>query len=72
MKTEWHYVPEVLFRSGNSTGPRLDNVRINRGPGKSDDVETAVRNGIFLVYPNSGGISGFNMPDYTLNQKWWK
>jgi hypothetical protein len=69
---EWNYVPQDLYRSGNSSSPRLDNVRINRGPGNSDDVKTAVMNGFVYVYPNSGGVSVFSMPNYTLNSKWWK
>jgi len=47
-------------------------VRINRGPGKSDDVKTAVMNGFVSVYPNSGGVSVFTVPNYTLNAKWWR
>ncbi|MEK8016946.1 MAG: hypothetical protein VSS75_008765 [Candidatus Parabeggiatoa sp.] len=71
MKKEWAYVPECLYRSGNSSSPKLDHVRINRGPDKDDDIATTVINGITYVYPNTGGISVFNTPDYTLSKKWW-
>jgi hypothetical protein len=30
-----------------------------------------ILNGITYVYPNSGGISVFNTPDYALSKNWW-
>jgi hypothetical protein len=62
MIKEWAYVPEDIYRSGNSTSPRLEHVKINQGPDKDDDVATSVINGITYVYPDSGGISAFNIP----------
>jgi hypothetical protein len=53
MKKKWGYVPEDIYRSGNSTSPKLDHVRINRGSDKDDDIATIVINGITYVYPNS-------------------
>lgn len=43
--------PENLFRLGNATGPRLDNIR------RPKDVDTTEINGILVVIANGKGIS---------------
>jgi hypothetical protein len=45
-----------LYRSGNSTSPRIDNVRLT---GENPDVQIVND----LVKPNSGGMSTFDDPD---------
>lgn len=61
-------VPVNLFRSGNASGPRLDNLR------DKDVTTTVVRVGdqdIEMVEP-AGGISTFDNYDQTRGGKWWK
>jgi hypothetical protein len=43
--------PEDLFRLGNATSPRLDNIR------RPKDVDTTEINGILIVIANGKGIS---------------
>ena len=45
-----HMLDEDLYRLGNSTSPKLHNVR-------ADDVNTYERNGIVMVVANGKGIS---------------
>lgn len=42
-----------LFRSGNTTSARMENVRVN-------DVTQVTEGGVVYVLPNSGGISTFS------------
>lgn len=52
MKIENLYMaPEDLYRLGNSSGPRLTNVR------RPKDIDTIEINGIFVVVSNGKGIS---------------
>lgn len=44
-----------LYRRGNSTGPRMDNVRPR-------DVKTFLKNGVVWVEGRSGGVSTFASP----------
>lgn len=46
-----YFAPEDLYRLGNSTGPRLTNVR------RPKDVDTTEINGITIVISNGKGIS---------------
>lgn len=46
-----YFAPEDLFRLGNSTGPRLTNVR------RPKDIDTIELNGILMVVSNGKGIS---------------
>lgn len=46
-----YFAPEDLFRLGNSSGPRLTNVR------RPKDVDTTEINGICVVIANGKGIS---------------
>ena len=46
-----YFTPEDLFRLGNSTTPRLTNVR------RPKDVDTTEINGITVVISNGKGIS---------------
>ena len=50
-KEDLYFAPEDLFRLGNSTGPRLTNVR------RPKDVNTIEINGITVVVSNGKGIS---------------
>jgi len=50
---EFYILPEELFRLGNSTSPRLSNVR-------SRDVDTIDINGIKVIIANGKGISVFD------------
>lgn len=50
---EFYLVPEEVFRLGNSSSPRLSNVR-------SRDVDTMELNGITVVIANGKGISIFD------------
>lgn len=45
------FAPEDLFRLGNSSGPRLTNIR------RPKDVDTIDMNGITMVISNGKGIS---------------
>lgn len=58
-----------LFRKGNASGPRLDNVR----PDDVDFAEEKLPNGqvIRMVYPR-GGISTFDGVNPRLPGKWWR
>lgn len=52
MKVEdLYFAPEDLFRLGNSSGPRLTNVR------RPKDIDTTEFNGILMVISNGKGIS---------------
>jgi hypothetical protein len=53
MKKEFYLIPEEIFRLGNSTSPRLSNVRPR-------DVNTTEINGIIIVVANGKGISVFD------------
>lgn len=46
-----YFAPEDLFRLGNSTSPRLSNVR------RPKDIDTTELNGILMVIANGKGIS---------------
>lgn len=46
-----YFAPEDLYRLGNSSGPRLTNVR------RPKDVDTTEINGITVVIANGKGIS---------------
>ena len=46
-----YFAPEDLFRLGNSTGPRLTNVR------RPKDIDTTELNGILMVISNGKGVS---------------
>lgn len=50
---EFFIVPEELFRLGNSTSPKLSNVRPR-------DVDTMEINGILVIVANGKGISVFD------------
>lgn len=50
---EFFIVPEELFRLGNSTSPKLSNVRAR-------DVDTMEVNGITVIIANGKGISVFD------------
>ncbi len=62
-------VPVDLFRMGNASGPRLDNVR----PQDVDIVDEKLPSGqvIRMVHPR-GGISTFNGINRRLPGKWWR
>jgi Tse2 ADP-ribosyltransferase toxins len=62
-------VPVDLFRMGNASGPRLDNVR----PQDVDIVEANLPNGqvVRMVHPR-GGISTFDGVNQRLPGKWWR
>jgi Tse2 ADP-ribosyltransferase toxins len=62
-------VPVDLFRIGNASGPRLDNVR----PQDVDIVDEKLPSGqvIRMVHPR-GGISTFNGINRRLPGKWWR
>jgi hypothetical protein len=62
-------VPVDLFRMGNASGPRLDNVR----PQDVDIVEEKLPSGqvIRMVHPR-GGISTFDGINRRLPGKWWR
>ncbi|MCW8126573.1 hypothetical protein [Microbulbifer halophilus] len=51
---EFYILPEELFRLGNSTSPRLSNVRPR-------DVDTMEVNGINMIIANGKGISVFDI-----------
>jgi hypothetical protein len=53
MKKEFYIIPEEIFRLGNSSSPRLSNVR-------QRDVNTIEMNGITTVIANGKGISVFD------------
>lgn len=55
--------PVDLWRRGNATSPRLDNIR-------SQDVDTEKRGNIEFVLANGKGISCFDSRDSGTN--WWK
>ena len=46
-----YFAPEDLFRLGNSTDPRLTNVR------RPKDIDTMELNGILMVVSNGKGVS---------------
>lgn len=50
---EFYLVPEEIFRLGNSTTPKLSNVRAR-------DVDTIEINGIAVIVANGKGISVFD------------
>ncbi|WP_062270592.1 hypothetical protein [Endozoicomonas arenosclerae] len=50
---EFYILPEELFRLGNSSSPKLSNVR-------SRDVDVTVVNGIKVIIANGKGISVFD------------
>ncbi|MDN3637661.1 hypothetical protein QWY82_02460 [Simiduia curdlanivorans] len=50
---EFFIVPEELFRLGNSTSPKLSNVR-------PKDIDTTEINGIRVIIANGKGISVFD------------
>ena len=57
-----------LYRNGNSTSPRMDNVRpLKDGKG---DIAIENREGVQWVEGGSGGISTFNRPRREKN--WWE
>jgi hypothetical protein len=62
-------VPVDLFRMGNASGPRLDNVR----PQDVDFVDLSLPNGqtIRMVHPR-GGISTFDHINPRRVGKWWR
>jgi hypothetical protein len=62
-------VPVDLFRMGNASGPRLDNVR----PTDVDIVDQLLPNGqtIRMVHPR-GGISTFDRVVPKRLGKWWR
>lgn len=53
MKKEFFIVPEEIFRLGNSSSPRLSNVRPR-------DVNTTEINGVTIIIANGKGISVFD------------
>ncbi|MEY4582665.1 MAG: hypothetical protein RL701_7368 [Pseudomonadota bacterium] len=62
-----------LFRAGNSTSPRLDNVRYGEERIKnkqSVDVSSFLVSGEPWVEANSGGISTFDKP-IASESNWW-
>jgi hypothetical protein len=46
-----------LFRTGNTTSARMENVRTGVPPQTAVDVQTVAEGGIVFVLPNTGGIS---------------
>jgi hypothetical protein len=62
-------VPVDLFRMGNASGPRLDNVR----PQDVDFMDENLPNGevVRMVHPR-GGISTFDGVNPRLPGKWWR
>jgi hypothetical protein len=54
-----------LYRRGNSTGPRMDNVRPR-------DVKTFLKNGVVWVEGRSGGVSTFASPSPPGTGKIWR
>jgi len=62
-------VPVDLFRMGNASGPRLDNVR----PQDVDFVDEKLANGqvVRMVHPR-GGRSTFDGVNPRLPGKWWR
>ena len=52
-----------LFRFGNASSPRLDNVR-------TTDLSTTQRNGVLWVIRDSGGISMFDGPKGQTKNVW--
>src|SRR5665213_483505 len=57
--------PCELFRAGNSSSARLDNVR-------PSDVTIVKVSGVDTVRARSGGISTHEAIDPTLNGIWWR
>lgn len=53
MMKDFYIVPEEIFRLGNSTSPRLGNIR-------PKDVNTTTINGITIIITNGKGISVFD------------
>ena len=51
-----YLLDEDLYRLGNATSPKLNNVR-------SQDVDTYENNGILLVMANGKGVSLFNLQE---------
>jgi hypothetical protein len=67
----------ALYRSGNATGPRLNQVRIPPKEGTIDiEIYEKEVNGEKMIYVDStsGGISTFDAPLPSQNKKvrWWK
>ena len=62
--------PVDLFRSGNSTSARLDNVRINRSDSDVDTVIDAAN--IIWVLANGKGVSSWNAIDPTWTGRPWQ
>lgn len=59
-----------LYRSGNATVARMENVRLDRDP---PDVEVFKKNGVDWVRGKVGGISTFSTPPAVGQEKnWWK
>jgi hypothetical protein len=56
---------EELYRRGNTTSPRMDNVRVPA------DVMSFMRNGIEWVSSRSGGVSTFASPTPQGTGKIW-
>jgi hypothetical protein len=46
-----------LYRTGNTTSARMENVRTGIAPQTSVDVSTVTEAGVVYVLPNTGGIS---------------
>ncbi|MBD2303422.1 hypothetical protein H6G80_07500 [Nostoc sp. FACHB-87] len=55
--------PVDLYRMGNATSSRMDNIR-------SQDIETYEEDGDILVVAGSGGISTFAVQG--IGKNWWK
>lgn len=59
-----------LYRSGNATTPRMENVRLERVP---PDIETYTVKGVVWVKARTGGISTTETKPKTGQEKgWWK
>ncbi|RUT65002.1 hypothetical protein CKG00_00260 [Morganella morganii] len=56
-----HLFNDDLYRMGNSTSPRLTNIR-------PIDIDTVIEDGILYVLPNTGGISLMDSEGLKINK----
>jgi len=67
--------PRDLYRSGNSTSPRMDHVRLSPPRLEEESHEVKVypgKDGQLWVDHRSGGLSLFDAPSNRPGVKWWK
>lgn len=65
MTHEALFLIEDVFRLGNATSPRLDHIR-------KHDIPIVSNDGKEMVFPDTGGISVFNIIHPRLHGIWWK